>query len=429
MTPLISIEKKDHPMSIPNLDRSRIRDLFDLRNRERGDRYGDYRGDPYPEFQRLRETGPVHAGTMHELIGYQGDPIFFGVPEHGRPHFTVFSYDECYAIYRNPEVFASSPPDVPRSTSGVFASMLSMNGAEHRRYRALVQASFVPAKGKWWLDNWIQEIIDGLIDSFAADGRADLNVDFDAPIPMLTITGSFGLSVEEALDVRAALEGVAGGRSLVEILQPIVAARHEDPQDDLLSVLCHAEVKDEDGATNRLSDTEILTFANLLLQAGSGTTWKQMGITLVALLTTPGALDAVRNDRALLRFAVEEGLRWNVTDPAFGRWVTEDTTIAGVRIPRGAVVQPCIGAANRDPARWQHPDNFDIHREFQSSLAFANGPHICLGQHVARAEMVNAIGALLDRLPNLRLDPDAEPPSIIGLYERGPTHIPVVWDL
>ena len=229
------------------------------------------------------------------------------------------------------------------------------------------------------------------------------------------------------MDIRAAFEGLPG-RSLVEILKPIVAERREHPQDDLISVLCQAEFKDEDGSTNRLSDADILAFAYLLLQAGSGTTWKQMGITLVGLLTTPGALDAVRADPSLLRYAVEESLRWTVTDPAFSRWVVEDTTIAGVRIPRGAVVHTCIGAANRDPARWEDPDTFDIHREFQSSLAFATGAHICLGQHVARAEMVSSIGALLDRLPNLRLDPDAEPPSIIGLYERGPTHIPVLWD-
>jgi cytochrome P450 len=171
----------------------------------------------------------------------------------------------------------------------------------------------------------------------------------------------------------------------------------------------------------------VRTFANLLLLAGSGTTWKQMGITLLALLSTPGAMDAVREDRTLLRNAVEESLRWNVTDPMFSRWAAEDTTVAGVDIPAGAVVHACVGSANRDPLRWQEPDAFDIRRELKSSLCFASGPHVCLGQHVARAEMLTAIGALIDRLPNLRLDPEAESPGIIGLYERGPTHVPVLW--
>jgi cytochrome P450 len=113
----------------------------------------------------------------------------------------------------------------------------------------------------------------------------------------------------------------------------------------------------------------------------------------------------------------------------FSRWVAEDTELAGVKIPAESVVHIVLGAANRDPARWERPDEYDVHRKLQQSFAFGNGPHISLGMHFARAEMVTAINALLDRLPNLRLDPDAEPPSIIGLYERGPSHVPAIWDV
>jgi cytochrome P450 len=214
---------------------------------------------------------------------------------------------------------------------------------------------------------------------------------------------------------------------LVQYIVPVVAARRDEPQDDLISVLCQSEVKDEDGSTHRLTDTEILSFSQLLLLAGSGTTWKQMGITLAALLTTPGALDAVREDRSLLRLAVEESLRWCPTDPMFSRWAATDTALAGVNIPAGAVVHISIGAANRDTGRWDDPDSYDIRRPLQTALGFGGGPHICLGMHVARAEMVTAIGALIDRLPNLRLDPDAPPPELIGMYERGPTEINVLW--
>jgi cytochrome P450 len=163
------------------------------------------------------------------------------------------------------------------------------------------------------------------------------------------------------------------------------------------------------------------------LAAGSGTTWKQLGITLTALLTRPETLAAVRQDRSLLKAAVEESLRWCPTDPMFSRFAAEDTELGGVAIPKGSVVHMCFGAANRDPARWPDPDNYDIHRTLRPSLGFGGGPHICLGMHVARAEMHTAINALLDRLPNLRLDPDQPPPQIIGMYERGPTEIPVLW--
>jgi cytochrome P450 len=221
---------------------------------------------------------------------------------------------------------------------------------------------------------------------------------------------------------------MARPEEVVAIIKPIVAARREAPADDLISVLVQAELAVEDGKTQRLSDAEIYSFSMLLLQAGSGTTWKQMGITLTALLSQPAALRAVRDDRSLLKAAIEESLRWEATDPMFSRWVTRDIDFHGTRIPEGAVVHICLGSANRDPARWERPDEFDIHRPRKAALAFGNGPHICLGMHVARAEMSTGIGALLDRLPNLRLDPDAEPPRIIGLYERGATTIPVLWD-
>ena len=115
-------------------------------------------------------------------------------------------------------------------------------------------------------------------------------------------------------------------------------------------------------STHRLSDAEIYSFALLLLAAGSGTTWKQMGITITALLQRPDVLDAVREDRQLLRSAIEESLRWMPTDPMFSRWVTRDIDFHGVHLPEGAVLHLCIGAANRDPARWERPEEYDIHR-------------------------------------------------------------------
>ena len=125
-------------------------------------------------------------------------------------------------------------------------------------------------------------------------------------------------------------------------------------------MLVQAEFTDEDGVDPPLSDAEIYSFALLLLAAGSGTTWKQMGITLAALLQRPEVLDAVRDDRELLRPAIEESLRWMPTDPMFSRFVTRDIDFHGVQIPAGAVVHLCIGAANRDPARWERPDEYDI---------------------------------------------------------------------
>ncbi|MBL7494990.1 cytochrome P450 [Frankia sp. CNm7] len=411
---------------VQSLDRNRLKELFDLRSSYNVAMGGDFQTDPYPVWERLRKQAPVHEGTVHKLTGYPGEAFFQGLPFPDRPHFSAFSFAACDAAFRDEETFASSPTavDPTGQAAGVESSLISMNGAQHRRYRALVQPSFLPAKSGWWISSWIEETVHLLIDSFVADGRAELNVDFCAAIPILTITGSLGIPVEQALIIR---EWLSQPAKIVGMLAPIVAARRESPRDDLISVLVQAELPDEDGTTHRLSDVEIYSFAILLLLAGSGTTWKQMGIILTALLQRPEILKAVRADRRLLRATIEEAIRWTPTDPMFSRFVTADIEFFGAHIPKGSVLHLCVAAANRDPERWERPDEFDIHRPLKRSLGFGGGMHICLGMHVARAEMTVGIGALLDRLPNLRLDPDAASPRIIGMYERGATEIPVLF--
>lgn len=415
-------------MTAPTLDRQRIRELFDLRSSFNEFIGGRFHDDPYPIWHRLREQGAVLPGVLHELTGLTDTLYWHGLPNPDRPHFTTFDYESGFAAYRDPEVFAASlqPVDLENGPLGITNSMLSMGGAEHKRYRSLVQPSFLPANGSWWTTNWVEAIIDLLIDGFAGDGRAELNVDFCAAIPLLTITGSFGVPVAQALEIRESLS--RDPQRVVDLIRPVVAARREEPRDDLISVLVQAEITDDDGRTTHLTDREIDSFVLLLLGAGSGTTWKQMGTTLAALLQRPELLEAVRDDRSLLRPAIEESVRWMPTDPMFSRYVIADTELGGVEIPAGSVVHIGIGPANRDPARWDRPDEYDPTRKMKPSLGFGQGAHICLGMHVARAEMTAAISALLDRLPNLRLDPDAEPPRIIGLYERGATAIPVLFD-
>ncbi len=413
-------------MSALVLDRDRMRALFDLRSVTYAIRGGGYVDDPYPVFHRLRETGPIHAGTPHEHLGWTEDVFFQGLPYPDRPHFSAYDYETCTTILKDDSRFVTILPPLPGEPDMSQAGMLFMNGKRHHDYRMLVQPSFVPGKAVWWLDRWIKTAIHQLIDLIDHDDRADLNVEFCAPIPLLTITGSFGITIEDALTVREAVTSDGHGLGVLPpLLVPIIAARRKKPQDDLISVLVQAEVTDEHGMVHRLTDEEILGFSFLLLAAGSGTTWKQMGITLIALLQQPVALAAARNDRTFLRSVVEESVRWTPTDPVFARFVAEDCELGGVAMPAGAVVHTCLAAANRDPLRWQRPDEFDPFRQLKANIGFGHGPHTCLGMHVARAELVHGIGAPLDRLPDLRLDPDPPTPRIIGLYERGPDAVPV----
>ena len=228
------------------LDPERVRRLFDLAGNVQGWNGGHYRADPYPVWHELRERGAVHAGTVHALSGVEDDLMFHGLPYPDRPHFSAFTWAACDAAYRDPETFASSAEavDLERGEPGPTNSMLSMGGAQHRRYRALVQPSFSPTRVRWWIENWIESTVHTLIDTFVVAGRAELNVELCAAIPVLTITGSFGVPVERALDVR---ESLAQPERIMEIMAPIVAARRECPEDDLISVLVGAEITDEDG--------------------------------------------------------------------------------------------------------------------------------------------------------------------------------------
>jgi cytochrome P450 len=413
-------------MSELALDRTRLRGLFDLRSDVYASRGGLFDVDPYPTFERLRATGPVHAGAPHEELGWTGDVYFQGLPYPNRPHFSAYDWETCAQVLQDDEHFVTNVPQLPGEPSLADAAILFMDGKRHRSYRRLVQPSFVPSRAVWWLNKWTSDVAASLIDSFAGETHADLNTDFCAPIPLLTITGSFGVTVEEALNVREAV--TSDGRdvaTLARLLIPIIAARREQPGDDLISVLVHEEMTDEDGVVHRLSDEEVLAFAFLLLAAGSGTTWKQMGITIIALLRHPEALAKVREDPTFMRRVVEESLRWMPTDPVFSRFVAKECELGGVQLPAGAIVHACLAAANRDPSRWEHPDDFDPFRPPNGHLGFGFGPHTCLGAHVARMEMSHGIGALLDRFPDLQLDPDAPASRIIGLYERGPDAVTV----
>jgi cytochrome P450 len=150
---------------------------------------------------------------------------------------------------------------------------------------------------------------------------------------------------------------------------------------------------------------------------------------MFGLLSNPEQLDALRANRDFMPQAIEEGLRWEPPLTSIGRTATRDVEVDGVTIPAGSPVQVCMGGANRDPSRWENPDQFDMFRDAQQHMSFAFGPHMCLGLHLARMETTVAINAVLDRLPNVRLDPDADDVHITGLAFRAPNHLPVLFSV
>jgi cytochrome P450 len=391
--------------------------------------------DPYPVFATLRAQSPVYSGSIVEKLSGHPDTQY----TRGRLHCTTLSFDACSrALLHNTLYSSLLYHEQPAVMESIGHTILTMVGSEHTRYRTSVQPmmSREQAMG-WWREKWIEPFVAALIDDFENTGEADLALQLCARLPMHTVSAAYGLSSDEAIAFRESLIGsmlptvppeqrAAAKARVRSVLLGAVAERRRERRDDLISRLIDAPLKGPDGKPSHLDDEAILSFSRLLLLAGGGTTFRQLGITLFALLSNRDQLEDLRADRSLMNGAIQESLRWNCTDPLFYRLATRDSVLEGVEIPEGSIVDVCLGAGNRDPKRWKDPDRYDLHRPLQRHVGFAGGPHTCLGRFVAEAEMTSAINALFDRLPKLRLDARGEPAKIIGgMQARGVNHLRV----
>ena len=416
-------------------DDSLYEDLYDVR-REAEQAGNLIERDMNPDMCALRDKAAVHKGFLRDLLK---------LPPHqrhaaavGRPGYTSFSWTACEAAFRDHQRFSSLIMHHPGSPDQRL-SFLEMDEPEHLAYRSTIQPMFL--KGKtltWWRQNWINDIVTSLVSNLKRGDRAELNLQLCARVPVHTITRAVGLQGDEALVFRTALvKSGAHGRMPEEevreaiavvdsILDKLIAKRRMEPGDDIISGLIAAKLKLR-GEERPLTAHEVLTITKLVMLAGGGTSWRQMGITLWALMTNLDQFEAVKADRQLIDHAIEESVRWNPTDPVFSRLVLSDTELAGVSLPAGSVLEICLGAANRDPSRWDNPDVYDLHRPRKAHMGFGMGSHLCLGRDVARSEINVAINALLDAFPNIRLDPSRPAPFLTGgLEQRGVSGLPVL---
>ena len=416
-------------------DEAIIEALYDVR--KEAEEIGNYvEGDPYPAMNALRAQGAVQKGFLRQLLALPPFHRHAGALE--REGYSCFSYEACERAFRDNVNLSNNVYNFmggPAKTMGI----LEMDNPEHHAFRRAVQSLFIqPRAQKWWRQNFIDELVTGLVGSLAGQERAELNLQLCARVPVHTITRGVGLRGEDAIVFRNALLGTSASRHGVEarmaahgtvhrMLMEQITIRRTEPGEDILSWLIAARIDPPGEEIRPLTDGEIVTFARLLLLAGGGTTWRQLGIVLHALLSDREQLEAVRANRKLIDAAIEESLRWNPTNPTFSRLAVVDTELGGVVIPQGAVLDICLGAANRDPERWENPDVFDLHRPFQQHLGTGLGAHMCLGRFVAQVEMNVTINQLLDQFPAMRLDPDA-PESYItgGLEQRGVSSLHVL---
>jgi cytochrome P450 len=392
---------------------------------------------PYARFAELRRKAAVHRGNLIALVGLGSDtPLLdsYGVGG-GNDVFTVFSYAAVERVFREASTFSSRTAENEGMELVMGHTILNMDEPEHHAYRGLIQQAFSRTAMARWQVELVRPIVDTHIDAVIEQGSADLVRDLTFSFPLEVIAALLGLpaddlptfhhlAVELLLIISDVDRGLQASQKLGEYFTAIIKQRRQQPEDDMISVLAHAEL---DG--QHLSDDEIVAFLRLLLPAGAETTYRSSSNLLFGLLNDRAQWDALKADRSLIPRAVEEGLRWEAPLTMTARTSVKDTVLEGVDVPAGSSVTTCIGSANHDEHRWQDPERFDIFRPQQGHLAFAFGPHMCLGMHLARMETTTVIEALLDRLPGLRLDPQADDLHITGLVFRAPAALPVVFHI
>lgn len=386
--------------------------------------------DPYPHVAEARRRNSIQRKwpiPMAVSIGPGGRDSGSRAEQ-----FNVLGYAEVAAAFRDGETYSSSL--IAQSIGPLLAdTIVAMDGPAHHTHRAVVFQAFRPKLLARWETELVRPVAHELIDCFAAEGRADLVRRYTFALPMLVIARILGLPRHdlerfqrwsiEVISIGSNWDrGMAAFNGLREYFAELVAQRRRDPQDDLITELVQAET---DG--HQLSDEQIFAFLRLLLPAGVETTYRSLGNLLYALLTHPAQLAELSRDHTLIPSAVEEGLRWQ--SPVFntGRITTRDTKLGGVDIPAGSVVTLFVGAANRDEKVFADPDIFDIHRKPNPHITFAVGPHSCLGMHLARMENRVALQAIVERLADVRLDPESATPQIVGMPLRSPDGLPVVF--
>ncbi|MER7486089.1 cytochrome P450 [Streptomyces sp. NPDC126497] len=379
--------------------------------------------DPYPVYARLRAQGSVHRIRM---------------PEGGAEAWLVVGYEAGRAALADPRLskdWSKASPDLPLGAISSGPHMLRADPPDHTRLRRLVAREFTSRRVEE-LAPRIRKTTDALLDRMLAapDGRADLVEALSFPLPISVICELLGVPdldrksfrtwSNEALGAADPEVRKAAAASMARYMETLVEDKRRRPGDDLMSALIHSS--DQDG--DRLSREELLGMAWLLLVAGHETTVNLISNGALALLTHPEQLAALRADPSLLDNAVEEMLRYEgpLETPTF-RFTTEPVSIDGTVIPGGGeLVLVALADANRDPARFPAPDDFDITREARGHVAFGHGIHHCLGAPLARLEARIAFRALLDRCADLTLD--IHPAAITwrpGMMIHGPLALPV----
>jgi cytochrome P450 len=379
----------------------------------RGATLRELQEDPHPLLARLRTAEPVSWLAV-------------------RGGWLVTRYDLAVRVMRDPTTFTVDDPRF--STSQVIgASMLSLDGVDHARHREPFAHPFRPAGVQNRFAGFVEAEADRLISTIRPAGSAELRREFAGPLSMAVVTEALGLRDVNVDTVLSWYTAIVAAVSEVTAGRPVTAAA-ADAFAQLQAAVTRtlgctnaSLLKEAARAPEGLSPDEVASNAAVLMFGGIDTTEGMILNAVRHLLGDPGTLPLGRDHAVLLPNAIEESIRLEPAAAVVDRYATRDVELGRARIQRGDLVSVSIAGANRDPFVFSDPDRFDIRRaNAKLNLAFAQGPHFCLGAQLARTETTIAVGRLLNHLPELRLDPDY-PNAPHGLVFRKPPMLQVRW--
>ena len=380
----------------------------------------EFHEDPYPTYRWLRDEAPFYR---NEKLGFVAlsryDDVLTGFKDVER-----FSNKDGVALEQSSQ---GDPSDT--------ASFLAMDPPRHDAMRGLVARGFTPRR-VMDLEPRIRAIATQHIDRFIEQGRCDFIQDFAGKLPMDVVSEMIGVPPEDRDRLRfwadtlmhredgvidIPKEGMEAALNMIVYFQDLVAQRKRQRTTDLASALLDVQLEGQS-----LTDREVISFLFLMVIAGNETTTKLIGNAILALLRNPQQLERLRAEPGLMENAVEELLRYDGPVQLTSRLAREDRELCGRTARRGDQVVLLLAGANRDPSAFPDPDRLDLGRRDVRHLAFSQGIHFCLGAQLARLEASLALGALVTRLPGLRLA-DASIRWSSNTVLRGPEALQIAW--
>lgn len=393
--------------------------------------------DPYPYYEYLREQGPAVWVPPHGFVGVTG-------------------YDEALAVYKNTEDFSSCvalggpfPPlpftpegddlnaqiDAHREQFPMFEHMVTMDPPAHTKARSLLSRLLTPKRLKE-NEDFMWRLADRQLDEFIANGRCEFLAEYAKPFSLIVIADLLGVPERDHQEFRVAL-GAAQPGSRVGALdhEPVgtnplefldekfsgyLTDRRREPRDDVLTDL--ATAKYPDGSTPDV--IEVVRTATFLFAAGQETVVKLLGSSVRILAERPDLQAQLRENPKLAGAFVEECLRMESPTKVDFRLARKTTTLGGVPIKAGSILMLCLGAANRDPRKFENPDEFRLDRKnVREHIAFGRGIHTCVGAPLARVEAQVTLNRMLTRMADIAIDGARHGPAGDRTYRYEPTFL------